>query len=115
MKSSTPLTPKELMAQHIEHAEKTGNSIASDKTTRDGTRKIVFKDGGKLHLHQTGVMIRKFPDGKKVQYNSAGKHTTVRPRPCHEVFSPDAHFQNVYFRSIPMGLRLRSTQMAQRQ
>ena len=78
--STQASNPEELFTLQIENAKKNGNGIVSDKTTSEGIRKVVFEDGGKLHLHKTGVMIRKFPDGKKVQCNSDGKQTTVCSR-----------------------------------
>ena len=92
--AAAPRTPKEFFAWYIQDAKKNGNGIVSDKTTTtsEGIRKkkVVFEDGGKLHLHlhKTGVMIRKFPDGKKVQCNSDGKQTTVCSRHAyHGVFA----------------------------
>ena len=76
-----PVHPKDVFLQHIEHAQNNGNVVVSNKTSGDGTCKIIFADGGKLHLYtKKGIMIRKYADGKKVQYSPDGKIITVCSR-----------------------------------
>ena len=68
--------PKELFAEHIERAKSDGNAIVSDVDKR-GSRKVIFKDGGKLLLTKEGIMIHKYADGKKDQCTPSGKRVTV--------------------------------------
>ena len=71
------IDPKQLFEQHLQDAKNAGIKISSQKK-RKGTRKVMFKDGGKLMLSKDGVMIHKYADGKKVQCTPDGKHITVR-------------------------------------
>ena len=70
------IDPKQLFDQHLQDAKNAGIPISSQKK-RKGTRKVVFKDGGKLMLSKDGVMIHKYADGKKVQCTPDGKLITV--------------------------------------
>ena len=72
------IDPKQLFEQHLQDAKNAGIQISSQKK-RKGTRKVMFKDGGKLMLSKDGVMIHKYADGKKVQCTPDGKSVTVRP------------------------------------
>ena len=67
----------ELVAQQIENAKNNGNAVVSDRTSGRGIRKITFQDGSKLHLHNNGILVHKYANGKKVQLNPDGKTITV--------------------------------------
>ena len=70
--------PDQLFMQHLNAAVNAGNAIVSDKTSRSsGTRKVAFKNGAKLRLLKSGIMIHKNADGKIVQCNPDGKRVTV--------------------------------------
>ena len=71
------IDPRQLFEQHLKDAKDAGIQISSQVQKR-GTRKVVFKDGGKLMLSKDGLMIHKYADGKKVQCTPDGKLTTVR-------------------------------------
>ena len=72
-----PIPPKDLFLKHVADEQKAGNVIVSNKKKKNGSHTVIFQDGGKIMLHQSGHMIHKYADGKKLQYSPAGKSIVV--------------------------------------
>ena len=63
----------------IKDEENAGNKIVSERTKRNGSKVIIFKDGGKLVFKKSGFLTREFSDGKKIIYSPIGKRQVVCP------------------------------------
>ena len=73
--NTTPPAP--LFFKIIRNEENAGNKIVSDRTKRNGSKVIIFKDGGKLVFKKSGFLTREFADGKKIIYSPVGKRQVV--------------------------------------
>ena len=63
----------------IKDEENAGNKIVSDRTKRNGSKVIIFKDGGKLVFKKSGFLTRELPDGKKIIFSPIRKRKVVCP------------------------------------
>ena len=75
--------PAPLFFKIIKDEENAGNKIVSDRTKRNGSKVIIFKDGGKLVFKKSGFLTREFSDGKKIIYSPIGKRQVVCPTCTH--------------------------------